>query len=44
MIMNRVLKTIVENTGGKKRISEVPVPHGDLIDIDSKITIGVKTG
>lgn len=44
MIMNRVLKTIVENTGGKKRISEVPVPHGDLIDIDSKITIGVKDG
>ena len=23
---------------------EVPVPHGDLIDIDSKITIGIKDG
>lgn len=25
-------------------IVEVPTPHGDLIDIDSKITIGVKDG
>ena len=23
---------------------EVPAPHGDLIDIDSKITIGIKDG
>ena len=23
---------------------EVPVPHGDLIDINSKITIGIKNG
>ena len=23
---------------------EVPTPHGDLIDIDSKITIGIKDG
>ena len=25
-------------------IVEVPAPHGDLIDIDSKITIGIKDG
>ena len=26
------------------QIVEVPVPHGDLIDIDSKITVAIKGG
>ena len=47
--INRQLEADEENEIGKKRLSdcpliEVPAPHGDLIDIDSKITIGIKDG